>query len=281
MAAATYAARVVALHGSELLNPGVESRGPGSPLVAAVLPASRSVQVGATATAFATVINTAPFPATSVGITPAWPLPARVVFQRTNPASNEPIGSPGQVADIPPGGVQTFVFAVTPTAPLSPADIPLVFVGDNMPAAEPRPGLNTLLLSAASTPVPDIVALAATTSRDGVVRIAGVGRSSAFAVATVNVGSAGVITAVVDTGGTPLPLALAICQTDPATGACVGSAQPTVTTQVGAGATPTFAIFAAGVGPIPFDPAAHRVFVRFRDADGVTRGATSVAVLTE
>jgi len=54
-----------------------------------------------------------------------------------------------------------------------------------------------------------------------------------------------------------------------------------VTTQIDAGATPTFAIFVAGSGPVTFDPAANRVFVRFRDGGGTIRGATSVAVRTQ
>jgi hypothetical protein len=54
-----------------------------------------------------------------------------------------------------------------------------------------------------------------------------------------------------------------------------------VTTQIDAGETPTFGIFVQGTGAIPSDPAANRIFVRFKDAGGVTRGSTSVAVRTQ
>ena len=45
-------------------------------------------------------------------------------------------------------------------------------------------------------------------------------------------------------------------------------------------ATPTFAVFVTGAGIVPFDPAVNRVVVRFKDAQGVVRGATSVAART-
>ena len=54
-----------------------------------------------------------------------------------------------------------------------------------------------------------------------------------------------------------------------------------MTTQINANATPTFGVFVAGTATVPFDPANNRIFVRFKDAGLVTRGATSVAVRTQ
>jgi hypothetical protein len=54
-----------------------------------------------------------------------------------------------------------------------------------------------------------------------------------------------------------------------------------VTTAINANATPTFGIFVQGSGNVPFDPAANRIFVRFKDGGNVTRGSTSVAVRTQ
>jgi hypothetical protein len=52
-------------------------------------------------------------------------------------------------------------------------------------------------------------------------------------------------------------------------------------TTINANATPTFGIFIQGNGNVTFDPAANRIFVRFKDSGGVTRGSTSVAVRTQ
>ena len=74
-------------------------------------------------------------------------------------------------------------------------------------------GLNTLLLSASNTPVPDIVALAATTGNDGIVNIPGASGTGVFALATVNVGIGDTIAASADTGLTGLPVQITLCQT--------------------------------------------------------------------
>ena len=57
------------------------------------------------------------------------------------------------------------------------------------------------VMSASTTPTPDVVALAASAD-PGYVDIPGNIGAGAFAVATVNVGAAGAITATADTGST-------------------------------------------------------------------------------
>jgi hypothetical protein len=250
-----------------------------SPFVASVLPSSRSVEVGVPATAFATIINTGSSTATDCGIAPITGVPANFVYQATNPATNQIIGAPNTSVTIAPGAAQSFVFAFTPTTPMASTDVQFRFDCADSSLAPINPGLNTLLFSVSSTPVPDIVALAATPANDGIVNVLGANGAGAFAVATVNVGASGNITASADTGSATLPVNISLCQTDPATGLCVSAIGSTVTTTINANGTPTFGIFFQGNGNVHFDPAFNRV--RFTDASGVTRGSTSVAIRTQ
>ena len=249
-------------------------------LVSAVLPTSRSAVVGTTVTAFATVINSGTELGTDCSIAPSTPVAADFFYQTTDPATNALIGTPDTPVDIPGGGVQTFVVGLTPTSPFSSTDVAFAFDCANTDPATTTVGLNTLLLSASTTGVPDIVALAATTSADGVVELARKSGAGAFAVATVNVGTAAQITAAPDTGAADLPITLLLCETNPSTGACISDLGAEVDTLIGANATPTFAIFPTGTAPVDFDPGNKRVFVRFRDDSGEVRGSTSVAVKT-
>jgi streptogramin lyase len=217
------------------------------PLYAAVLPSSRSVEVGNTATAFATIINTGGA-ASGCAIVPVTPVPASFVYQTTDPATNAPTGSPNMPVSIGAGASQSFVIALTPSAPFVPTTLALGFDCTGVDAAPSNTGLNTVLLSASGTPVPDIVALAATARNDGILHIIGTTGSNAFAVATVNVGASAAITATVNTGAVSLLLAISLCQTDPTSGQCISSIGPSVTTTINANATPTFAIFATASG---------------------------------
>jgi hypothetical protein len=73
-------------------------------------------------------------------------------------------------------------------------------------------GVNTLLYSASSAPMLDIVALAATAQNDGIVHVIGSPMQGAFAVATVNVDASGQVTASANTGAANLPqLGISLC----------------------------------------------------------------------
>jgi len=257
----------------------IQSAAP-SPLLAAVLPASRSVQVNATATAFATIINAGTVAASSCAIAPLGGLPLNFLYQTTDPATNALTGSANTPVNIAAGAAQSFVIALTPTAAFAATNVDFSFACANAAAAPMQTGLNTLLLSGSTSPVPDIVALAASAD-PGIVDIPGTNATGAFAVATVNLGADATITASANTGAATLPVTLVICQTVPATGACMASPAASVSTDIRPNATPTFGIFVTSSGNVPFDPANSRVFVSFADSGGTVRGSTSVAVRTQ
>ena len=250
-------------------------------LVASILPLSRSVQVGTTATVFATILAVGSGQALVCEPSLAAGVPVTFDFQTTD-SSNLPTGTRATPVSIASGAGQSFVLAFTPTAPFGPVDLEVRFACGQT-TVPPLVGINTLLLSGTPSRGPDIVALAATLTNDGIVNIPGVTGTGAFAVATVNVGAGAPITATVDTGSVILPVVLSLCQTNSA-GACINPATPgpSATVQIGDNQTPTFAIFVQGTGTVVFfSPGVNRVFVRFKDAANVTRGATSVAVRTQ
>jgi hypothetical protein len=250
-------------------------------LFAAVLPTVRSAQVGKPVTAFATIINASATPGIGCSISPADMVPVTLAYQTTNPATNAVTGTPNTPVNIAAGASQSFVFAATPTNSFAPAEISLSFSCTGPDPAPSQSGLNTLLLSASTTPSADIIALGATTTNDQILHIPGGTGSGAFAVATINLGAAASITASADTGGSLIPLTLNICQTNPTSGQCISPIGPLVTTQINANATPTFAVFATASGPISLDAIGGRIFVSFFDQSGAVRGGTSVAVQTQ
>lgn len=103
-------------------------------LASAVLPSSRSAEVGTTVTAFATIINAGPGTATGCSITLATFVSASFLYQTTDPNTNALIGTPNTPVDIADGAAQSFVFAFTPTAPFSPTDVQLSFSCNNVSA---------------------------------------------------------------------------------------------------------------------------------------------------
>jgi hypothetical protein len=260
---------------------GGVARGQTTNVVASVLPTSRSVPVGQRATAFAVMINTGSAPATGCSIAPtaaalSATLPLAFDYQATNANTNASAAPMNAPVTIAPGAAQTFVFGATPTGSFAPTDVTLSFHCNNAEDAPITGGLNTLLLSGGSAP--DIVALSATLSNDGIVNFSAPTGQGVFSVATINLGPSGGITATADTGAAPLPVTILLCQTTPATGACLAPPTASVVSTMGTGSTQTFGVFVNASAPVPFDPVHHRVIVRFKDSSGATVGATSVAI---
>jgi len=255
---------------------------PTGPLVAAVLPSSRAVQLGSTATAFATIVNAGPKVAIGCGISLLSNIAADFGYQTTDSATNQLTGTPNTAVHIGAGAARTFVFSLKPTAPIAPTDVQFVFGCSNAGAAASTTGVNTLQFLGSASPVPDIVMLSATPPPDpGIVNVPGATGTGFFVVATVNVGVGGSIRLSANTGGVALPVILSICETNSATGECLAPPTDSVTRTIGANATPTFAVFAQGSGIIASDPATHRVRVEARDASGNVVGGTTVAIRTK
>ncbi len=252
-------------------------------LVSSVLPSSRSVQVDTPATVFATLLNAGIEPGTDCSISMNSALPVNFTYQTTNPADNLATGTPNTPVDIAPGGFQTFVLTLVATEPVEPQEIELIYQCENSDPAGVITGVNTIDFSASDTEVADVIALVATPSNDGIVELAGAQGTNVFGLASVNVGVGDTLIVNAEVSDTSLPVSVIQCQTDPATAVCINPEVPStdsISTEIAAQATPTFGFFVTADGDVPFDPATNRVFVRFTDQFGATRGSTSVALRT-
>jgi len=217
-------------------------------------------------------VNCAPAP-------PSSPPPGLGTFtyQTTTPG-NLLTGTPNTPANIAPGATQNYVFGFLPTATIPETSLAIRFACDDVGDASQTPGVNNFLIVADTAPAPDTIALMATVSGDGVVRIPGPSGTQLFAIGTSNVGATGTVVVSGDTGSVALPLALTVCETTGGS-VCLAPPTPTLTVSYAARTNRSFAFFARASGSIPFDPANTRVFARLTQA-GILRGATSAALCT-
>jgi hypothetical protein len=195
---------------------------PTTNLLNSVLPTSRTIPVGTTATIFNSVINTGGLAANNVVLYMAPPPAGTFSYQQTNCTTNAVMGSMNPVLDLPSHGQLCYVLYFSPSAPFAATDVHIRAVADNAPATGLYTGINTWLLRATSASEPDIIALTTTTD----FHIPTYTGAGAFAVALTNVGApASQITVVADDGGIgffPLPVTITVNETDPATGAVIG-----------------------------------------------------------
>ena len=248
--------------------------GSGGSLFASVLPLSRSVVVGDSASAFATILNDGDEEAIACSFSPRGVVDAQFSFRRTDPLTNAAVGELNPSVNLAAKSAQSFVFLLTPNSPLD-EQIELQFICANRPAASSIAGINTFRLQGSSTPTADVIAISATETGGGIVDLAsGIG---AFALGSFNVGAD---ETMIVRPRSDTDVILNICQTDTATGLCINPTVPAPFTEVfvANGATPSFGVFVSERSNVAFDPANNRVIVEFFDGNGTVRGGTSVAV---
>lgn len=265
------------------LNAGGQTSGsvssPTPTMYGSVLPVSRSVQVGSTATAFASVLNAGTESARGCKLIPPATFVGAFSFQTTDSATNALTGTPNTPVDVPVNAIQSFVFALTPTAASAATDLLLTFACGSAAPVLTIPGVNTLLTSASTTPVADAIAIGLTPSNDGFARAA-IGSTGLFVIASANIGATAALTARVRFSDAAMPITATVCQTDASTGQCLTPPATTITATVQQNQNTTWSAFLRPTATIAADPATHRAFFEFVDANGVVRGSTSTAVTT-
>jgi Subtilase family len=259
-------------------------------IVAAVLPGARSGYVGGPPmTIFMSVVSRATTPAQGCRVAEQVGAPATLAYRELD-ANRQLVDGPNSpMFDLPAGGSVNLVIALTPTSTTS-AD-GYVFrpqiTCENANLTE-IVGVNTVQISIGLAPVPDLVSIGATVSGDGVIRIPTTGnRINFMSAAALNIGSGdgsgnadqATITMSADTGSATLPVTIQVCETG-TNGACLAARSSSVTSVFNGTTARTFAVFVRiNEGAfIPFSPANNRVFMRFRDANGVLRSSYSAAV---
>jgi len=245
---------------------------PSSTLVSAVVPTSRTAVVGSPVTVLMSVINAGSTTAHGVSITQASSLPVTIIYQQWNGVTF--IGTPNTPVDLPTGGTANFVLAITPSSAFSTIPLTFTVAGSDTGGAAPIWPVNTLTMRATTAAAPDIIMM----STDYNVQ-AGVNTPTAFAIATTNVGGAAAtgVSLQVVVPASIQGLQYTVDETNPATGAIIGSATGLT---INPGDQPTFVVFLTPTHAIPLDLVNNRITAELVDGSGNVIGAVSVAVST-
>ncbi len=236
----------------------------------ATAPDARSVAIGGSATVFAVFVNSGDQTATNCRIAPPFfgSPPISLAYQALDVSGNL-IGAPFTPTDVPAGASQRFLVTITANAAFE-GRLRLFFQCDGLVALVFE-DVNDLFFTATVGTPPDLIAIFATPSGDGVFRVDTAGGIAAAGGAVINIGSGGAETPieVTPTFGSfdgVLGATLSICETDPASGACLAAPTPTVQMSIG-GAAKTFSVFVIASDNLgaPLFPEYIRVSVVFSD----------------
>ncbi len=280
-------------------------------MLASILPTHRSASKDGTVSFFATVLNASTTDTlsnckpvfTASQSTQDQARLASFTFQTVDGA-NVLTGTPNTAIDIPPSTFQGFVFGVDGkienAGDFFTSDLSVRFQCDNG-TPQDNVYLNTASIFVSDTKSPmDALSIAQTPSADGIVRITTAGGSEAFAVAATNLGAGGAENVVVTpTLDVPVDISdtarvtkvsspfrdvasLSICETVPATGACLAPPTSSVVASLGAGVS-TFSVFVTanattGAGLVPQWLRVTVNFVPETAAANEIAGRTSVAL---
>ena len=246
-------------------------------IFAAVLPSSRSGVVNQPITALAALVNPGPGTARNCRMS-ALNEPAVTLEHRPFHAERGMIqGESGDGPTIQPGESGHFFFTITSSQVFQPRDLEIEFRCDNASPAPIVTGLNTFLFSAYDVQYVDVLAIAATTSGDGIVHINPNTHVGAFAAAAINIGTPSTEIAVRVVQDPSLSLRLTICDSGNASH-CASRNADNRTIFDGSRGAATFYIRVESDGtPIPRDLARSRITLEFLVANLVV-GSTSVAV---
>ena len=266
---------------------------------AAVLPTSRTLSNRNTntepVTFFSSVLNPGSGDAEQCTLSAPSNNQISLSYQATDPATDEPINPDtfDTSFSVPANGSQTLLITLSTFTDFAPQNVELEFKCLNAPVAPKIPGVNSMLMSASTAALPDLITGAATASNDGITRLPTTESTRAFAVSTINIGGEDEIRAIPTLDfssfvpGLPslgdIPnLNMSICETNPDTGACLADASNEVVRRIAADEIVTYTVFVRGAGSeVAFSPGVNRAFIVLVDSAGEVRGASSVAVTTQ
>jgi len=272
-----------------------------STIHSAVLPISRTVgnhtANSEAATYFTSVLNPGPHDAEECTITHSTSIEdARIElgFQVNDLVTNEPLNEFqfDSEFDVPAGGVTQLTISVSALEAFDTQNVQLRYRCLNSPDATRIQGVNTLLISASTSPLPDMITGVATAESNGIARLPGLSGTGFFAASTINIGAEAELRAVpvfdladlitqLEPGDGVSNATLRICETNPENGECLSPPAAEISRRFPNQDIATYTVFVVGNGSdIPLDPARNRVFIAFVDEAGEVRGASSVAVTT-
>jgi hypothetical protein len=262
-------------------------------LNAAVLPNSRAVDIGTSATFFATMSNSGTGNASNCAITLGSTAPAGMaVGYQTTDATNTLTGTANTPVPIAAGASQSFLVSVSSSAAFT-GKVPLSFAcaeGNAFSFAE----VNQPDIRFTAGSGPDIIAIGATLTNDGIAVLDRAANLAAISISAVNIGGASAIASAPSgpkANEAPITVSgqvtgfltvgnfdVLICETD-TLGACKNPLNFAVALNIGDSAK-SFSAFLVGDAALglPFFPSDYRMKITFTDANGNVVGSTSVAL---